>query len=175
MPAEPTLSLVPFAAIDTVAVAALVNAAFRRYAILESDRTSPEGLADEAGDDAEWLLAHRAGRLVGSAMIRPAAGVFAEHPNPAALGDVSTALYFGLAAVEPLEMSSGIGRRLVAEAERIAAERGYRSVILGTLREFGLVDYYARFGYVVVAVHDFEAGHWDIVVPHRLCEMVKAL
>jgi hypothetical protein len=48
-------------------------------------------------------------------------------------------------------------------------------VALGTVREFGLVEYYQRFDYYVVHEAAYEAGHWDFVVDHRYCEMVKDL
>jgi GNAT superfamily N-acetyltransferase len=172
---ELTISLLPFGEIDCEAVAALVNAAFHRYPIMTGDRTSAAELAEEAGGTGEFIQVWRGERLVGTAMVRPATEIYAAGELPLALGALQQSLYFGLAAVDPMEMNSGIGKRLVAEAERIAAERGYAQVVLETMREFGLVEYYARQSYVVVTFNDFEAGHWAITVPHRTCKMVKAL
>lgn len=169
------IRVLPVAAIDAAATAELVNDAFARHAILRGDRTSPAGLLDEAGESAGFLQAVRDGQLVASAMVRPATGVFGGGPGLWKGIDLTAALYFGLAAVHSRERNSGLGRRLVAESERIAVERGLSSVVLGTVREFGLVEYYARLGYLVFAQADFEAGHWNIIVPHRYCHMVKAL
>jgi predicted N-acetyltransferase YhbS len=174
--AKVQLELKPASAIDAAAVASLVNAAFRRYAILTADRTSAEALLDEAGDTGEFIHAYNGERLVGSAMVQPATATFANAPQylQSAI-DVEGALYFGLAAVDPFEMNTGIGRILIGEAERLGQERGYRRVVLGTVREFGLVDYYARQGYLAVNVTTFPAGHWNIITPHRYYEMVKEL
>ena len=120
------LKLRALSEIDPVAVATLINAAFRRYPIMSGDRTSPEDLPDEVGPAAEFLQLTRGSALVGTAMIKPAADAGLEDRalwarSGQALDD---ALYFGLAAVDPVEMGSGIGKRLVSEAEAIAAERG---------------------------------------------------
>ncbi|MCC6421134.1 MAG: hypothetical protein IT429_23100 [Gemmataceae bacterium] len=167
------IRLVPADEVDRAAAVALINAAFRRYNILHVDRTSPEQFAAELGDTGELLVFERGTRLVASALIRSARELY---PDPAANPfsvSVHDALYFGLAAVDPLEMNSGFGRRLTAEAERLAAERGFALVALSTVREFGLVDYYARRGYIMTAFEDHPAGHWGIVVPHRVAYMVK--
>jgi GNAT superfamily N-acetyltransferase len=170
------LMTVPVASIDAGEVAEFVNAAFRRYEILGADRTSPEALLEEAGNDAEFFeLRNGAGRLVATALIRPAARYYTLDDDISADVDLASTLYFGLAGVDPALQNSGLGRRLVADAERLAQSRGYRSVLLTTLREFGLVEYYSRAGYAVVRNEDFPAGHWGIVVPHRLSYMVRAL
>ncbi len=165
------LLLVPARDVDRTAVTALVNQAFARYDILSGDRTNEAGLAEEAGDSGEFLQLWRGAAMVGSALIRPAADYFGDGAGPETAG----ALYFGLAAVQRSEMGGGIGRRLLAEAERIAAERRFTRVVLGTVREFGLVEYYARLGYIVYHHEDQPAGHWGLTVPHRYCDMVKAL
>jgi predicted N-acetyltransferase YhbS len=172
---ELAIAVVPFDTIDREATAALINLAFHRHPIMGGDRTSAAQLEEEAGKAAEFIEVRRGGKLIGTAMIRPAADVYGADELPIAPDLLARSLYFGLAAVDSLEVSAGIGKRLVAEAERIASERGYAQVLLGTLREFGLVEYYARLGYIVMAQQDFPAGHWSVLVPHRHCEMVKAL
>ena len=169
------MRLVPIADANLAEIARLVNAAFSRYEIMRGDRTSAEGLADECGPDAEFILVERGSTLVGTAMICPAATMYAGDPGHWQGMDGSGALYFGLAGVEPREMNSGIGRVLVGEAERLARERGYERVVLGTVREFGLVEYYARLGYITFAERSFEPGHWGIAVQHQYHDMVKAL
>ncbi len=168
---ELELRLVPAAGVDRAAVTALVNQAFARYDIMAGDRTNEAGLAEEAGETGEFLQLWRGETMVGCALIRSAADYFAGALAP----EANDALYFGLAAVQRSEMGGGIGRRLVTEAERIAAERGFPRLVLGTLREFGLVEYYARLGYIVYHFEDQPAGHWGLTVPHRYCDMVKAL
>lgn len=170
-----TFTLVPASGIDATETAALVNLAFSRYEILKGPRTDAAELAGEAGDTGEFLQRRdERGELIATALIRPASEFFAAYPAPANLA-VATAFYFGLAAVHPREMNSGFGGQVLAESERIALERGFRTVVLGTVREFGLVEYYSRRGYIVIGHQDHEAGHWSIAVPHRTVEMVKGL
>lgn len=187
VPEQPTLRIVPIHEADLAEVAALVNRAFSIYSrMFKGQRTSPEDYRAEAGDDARVLLIERDGQLLASGMIaRAERFVEVEQLGPA--GNVrpevippldpahpwSGALYFGLAGVEPQLMNAGLGRMLVSTVERVAREEGFPSVALGTLREFGLVEYYSRLSYEIVHEAEFPVGHWDFVVPHRYCEMVK--
>jgi predicted N-acetyltransferase YhbS len=167
--------VVPLAEADLEAVASLVTRAFYTHPMMGTDRTSVASLPREAGPGAELLIAEVDGRMVGSAMIHPG-GTAREDPRGApAYEPPPFALYFGMAAVEPDLMRTGIGRALLAEAERLARARGFSHVALNTLVEFDLVDYYARLGYVPVAHEDFEAGHWGVTAPHRLVHMEKQL
>ncbi|MFN0093615.1 MAG: hypothetical protein ACKVVT_02415 [Dehalococcoidia bacterium] len=170
-----TFELTPVSAIDAAEVATLVNLAFARYEILNGDRTDVAGLLEEAGTSGEFLERRdAAGALIATAMIRPAADYYAAAGLPPGISAAS-AMYFGLAAIHPREMNGGLGGQILAEAEALAARRGFSSIVLSTVREFGLVEYYARKGYIVVAHQDYAAGHWDIAVPHRTCDMVKGL
>jgi GNAT superfamily N-acetyltransferase len=85
------------------------------------------------------------------------------------------AFYFGMAGVEPAQMNGGLGRVMVEHAEGMARDEGFARVGLGTVREFGLVDYYTRFGYRVIHEEAHPIGHWDFLIPHHYCEMVKDL
>lgn len=162
------MHIVTAADADFGETAALVNAAFAVHPVLSGPRTSAEELAQEAGPDGEFLHEREDGNLVASALIRDGARYFDD------LGRAD-ALYFGLAAVSPARMRRGTGRRLVAEAERLARDRGYGRVLLSTLREFGLIDYYEAQGYQVINQQQFEAGHWSVTVPHLYVEMEKRL
>ncbi|GIW17530.1 GNAT family N-acetyltransferase [Tepidiforma sp.] len=182
------LRLAPAEAIDAEAVADLVNRAYARYRhLFAGQRTTPAELLAEAGPGARFILAEEDGALVASALLA-AAERFIEpdmlgpagtpRPEPGAIPaghPWEGALYFGMAAVEPARMNGGLGRRMVAFAEELGRKEGYRAVALGTVREFGLVDYYERLGYRVIHEVEHPAGHWDFLVPHRYCEMVKPL
>ncbi len=85
------------------------------------------------------------------------------------------ALYFGLAGVEPELMNRGLGRMMVNHFESVARKEGFRTAALGTVREFGLVEYYEKLSYTVTHEQLYPIGHWDFVVPHYHCEMIKAL
>jgi GNAT superfamily N-acetyltransferase len=186
----PVLRVVPIAEADVAAVAGLVNRAFATYShIFPGQRTSPADYVEESGPDARVMLIEDAGRLLATAMIAPAerfisphvlgpAGMAREagpvsHPDPA--HPWTGALYFGLAGVEPGLMNGGLGRRLVRAAEQIAASEGHGRVALSTVREFGLVEYYERLGYGVFHETEYPPGHWEFLVVHHHCEMVKAL
>ncbi len=188
MAREVPLRLVSAEAVDAAAVADLVNRAYGRYRhLFAGQRTTPSELLAEAGPGARFILAEEEGMLVGSALLAEA-GRFIE---PDMLGPAGTprpspgvvpaghpwagALYFGMAAVEPARMNGGLGRRMLGFAEELGRGEGYRAMALGTIREFGLVEYYERLGYRVIHEVEHPAGHWSFLVPHRYCEMVKPL
>lgn len=184
----PDVQVVSAEAIDAEAVAALVNRAYARYRhLFAGQRTSPAELLEEAGPGARFLLVKEGDTLVASALVARAerfiepdmlgpSGTPRPEPRPVPAGHPwKEALYFGMAAVEPARMNQGLGKLLLARAEELAAAEGYRAVALGTVREFGLVTYYERLGYRVVHEVEHPAGHWDFLVPHRYCEMVRSL
>lgn len=178
VPGAATLRIVPVANADIDRLAALVNRAFGRYSdLLKGPRTSPEGYREEAGDDGRILVLEVDGSLAAAAMVAPAERFIETHDGeaPPSPHPWQGALYYGLAGVEPARMNSGLGKDLLAHVERIAREEGFRAIALGTLREFGLVDYYTRLGYEVFHETVFAPGHWDMAVPHCYCEMVKLL
>ena len=183
-----SLRVRPIREVDLEPVAALVNRAFSTYnGIFKGERTTAADYAEEAGDDARVILVEDGGTLLATGMIAPAERFVA----PDQLGPAGTkrpemtrvppghpwfgALYFGLAGVEPALMNGGFGRMIVKQAELIAAEEGLPKLALGTVREFGLVDYYEKLNYNVFHEESYPAGHWDFVVPHHYCEMVKHL
>lgn len=187
--ASTSLRIVPVAEADIELVAALVNRAFARYSdLFKGQRTSPQDYRDEVGDSARVILVEDDGKLVATGMIASAER-FAEPDQLGPAGTVrpanpprlpadhpwSGALYFGLAGVEPLLMNGGHGKRMVAHVEQLARDEGFPRVALGTVREFGLVDYYEKLHYRVFHEEVHPVGHWDFVVPHHYCEMVKAL
>lgn len=186
---DPALRVVPITAVDLEQVAALVNRAFDTYTGISAvPRTTPSQYAEEAGCGARVILAEVEGLLVACSIVAPAerfiesgvhcsAGTEASggHPGEAASHPWAGTLYFGIAAVEPEFMNRGLGRRLVGFAEQVAAEERFRGIGLGTLREFGLVPYYQKLGYSLVREESYPAGHWEFLVPHSYCEMVKTL
>jgi len=187
-PPTPTLRVVPIAEADLETIAPLVNRAFATYRIFKGQRTSPQDYRDEAGDDARVILVEEDGRLVATGMVaRAERFIESEQLGPAGTQRPGTttdlpnghpwsaALYFGLAGVEPALMNRGFGRMIVAHVEALARAEGYPRVALGTLREFGLVEYYNKLAYEIVHEETYPAGHWSVVVEHHYCEMVKHL
>ena len=131
---------------DVSALHSLVESAYRGDAsragwtteadFLDGQRTDPEELTSLVrGPSTRIVVAHRAGELVGCVLLREEAGC----------------AYLGMLSVRPSLQASGVGRALVAEAERVAR------VDLGRpemrLRVIGLRDtliaWYQRLGYAL--------------------------
>ncbi len=162
--------------IDFGRVAALVNAAFAIYPFMSGPRTSPEGVVEELGDSGQLIVAEDEHRLAACAMIRPAVDVDWGDELPAEdHAQEADAMYLGLVGVEPSLRKSGLGRRIIAEAESRARQRGFARMVLGTLAEMGNVVYYGGLDYHVVVTTHYEAGHWGLTIPHEFCVMAKTL
>src|SRR5215208_2869679 len=115
---------------DIAAVVDLVESAYRGDAsragwtteadLLDGQRTDPDEVATLLGrPDARIVLAHEDGALVGSVLVTAAGG----------------AGYLGMFAVQPTRQGGGLGRALLAEAERVMAsdlgcDRGKMTVIV---------------------------------------------
>ena len=157
---------------DLDVIVSLVNGAFQTHALMAGrDRTSLDGLIEELGNHGRFILAECDGRLVGCAMIQP----IDEHHAVEGYAPPPGALYFGLAGVDTSMMKSGIGRKLLAEAERFGRANGHSHLALNTLREFDLVPYYTGAGCTQVFEEHFPAGHWGLGAPLSLCHFEKAL
>jgi len=165
------LAVVAAGEADLETIAALVNRAFLTHALMRGDRTDAGGLLEESGEGGRFILAKAGETIVGSAMVRPvnATDVHDGYAPPA------TALYYGLAGVDTRQMKRGIGRLLLCEAERIGREHAHTHIALNTLYEFDLVPYYIRQGYAPVFEERFEADHWGLPEPHRVCYLEKKL
>jgi ribosomal protein S18 acetylase RimI-like enzyme len=129
---------------DVDAIVALVESAYRGESGLRGWTTEShllDGQRTDAADvralierpDSRVLLAEFAGRLKASCHIERQ-------------GDAG---YFGMFAVDPAEQGSGLGKRVLAEAERIAREewrcRGMRMTVIVQREE--LIAWYSRRGY----------------------------
>lgn len=159
--------------IDAAAIAEVVNAAFYLHAFMTADRTSAEGVLEEMGPDGVFILAEDDGGLAGTALVKPS--VQAESDEIDHTVNVEHAAYIGLVCVPPRVNRTGVGKRLMAEAERVAAGMGYSQVTLGTVREMGNVDYYEALGYRVAGSQPFLAGKWGLAIDFEHCTMVKDL
>ncbi|MFD7896608.1 MULTISPECIES: GNAT family N-acetyltransferase [unclassified Streptomyces] len=131
-------------AADTEALVALIESAYRGDSsrtgwtteadILEGQRTDPQGVLEVIEAPGSRLLAvERDGGLIACCQL--------EHRGEAA--------YFGMFAVLPGAQGGGLGRRIIAEAERVARETwGVREMHMTviTVRE-ELIAWYERRGY----------------------------
>lgn len=139
---------------DIPALLALVKSAYRGEDSRQGWTTEADLVADERIDEAGLLAKITA---PGSAvLLATAAAAAAEdllaccevlrHPPPSDLS------YFGLFAVNPRLQNGGIGRKMLAEAERRAREEmgaARMEMTVVWLRE-ELIAWYVRRGYVVV-------------------------
>jgi len=130
---------------DVTALHALVESAYRGEVsragwtteadFLDGQRTDPDELAHLiAGPSTAILLAHREGELVGCVLLR-------EEPGCA---------YLGMLSVRPALQSSGVGRALLDEAERVAKDelgRPEMRMRVISIRDT-LLAWYERRGYV---------------------------
>lgn len=131
-------------AADVPAIVALVESAYRGESglrgwtteshLLDGQRTD---VADVAGlihrSDSRLLLAERDGQLKASCHVERQ-------------GDAG---YFGMFAVDPAEQGSGLGKQVLAEAERIARDEWHCRVMRMTVivQREELIAWYGRRGY----------------------------
>ncbi|GAA3368256.1 GNAT family N-acetyltransferase [Streptomyces sannanensis] len=129
---------------DVDAVVALVESAYRGDSgrkgwttesdILEGQRTDPEGVRAVITTSGSRLLAVEGdGRIIACCQL--------EHRGEA--------VYFGMFAVSPELQGAGLGKRIIAEAERIAREEwGAREMHMTVISvRVELIAWYERRGY----------------------------
>jgi ribosomal protein S18 acetylase RimI-like enzyme len=150
---------------DVPAIVALVESAYRGDAsragwtteadLLDGQRTDARGVADIVGKaDGRVLLAESSSRLLACAQL--------ERQGQAA--------YFGMFSVQPALQGGGIGRTVLAEAERIAREEWgcseMRMTVISLRDE--LIAWYERRGYRRTGRHSpFPYGDERFGVPKR--------
>ncbi|WP_405591996.1 GNAT family N-acetyltransferase [Streptomyces sp. NBC_01190] len=130
---------------DVPALVALIESAYRGEAsragwtteadILEGQRTDPESVLDVIGKPGNRLLVvERDGDLVACCRLERRA----DHA------------YFGMFAVRPTAQGGGLGRAVIAEAERFAAEEwGVAAVHMTVISvRTDLIAWYVRRGYL---------------------------
>lgn len=106
--------------------------------------------------------------------------VLAEAPGEGFVGSIFTRVdeaegYFGMLSVHPERQHHGIGRALIAEAERRALEAGRTSMrlVVVNLRD-DLIPWYERLGYVQRGTAPF-AEPDKLKMPAVFVEMVRSL
>lgn len=150
---------------DVPALTALVESAYRGDAsragwtteadLLDGQRTDPEGVAAVVKDpDSVLLVVERDGGIVACCQL--------EHRGVHA--------YFGMFAVSPLLQGGGLGRAVLAEAERTVQERwGAREMQMQVIQQReDLIAWYERRGYARTGkLSPFPYGDERFGVPRR--------
>jgi ribosomal protein S18 acetylase RimI-like enzyme len=164
-------------AADVPAVVALVESAYRGESsrigwtteahLLGGQRTDPDAVLEIIGaPDSRLLTVHREGRLVACCQLARRA----DHA------------YFGMFAVRPDLQGAGLGRAILAEAERSAREEWgapeLRMTVIGARED--LIAWYERRGYLRTGrVLPFPHHDRRFGIPHRagldFAELAKTL
>lgn len=151
------------------AVRALTMEAYREYAsVMEPaawaglEQTLRTALLMEA--PAEWIVAERDGRIVGSVMLYPpAADAYAGAAARARWPELR------LLAVAPEGRGQGVGQALVDECVRRARRMGAAELGLHTSRSMAAARrMYQRMGFVRAPEHDFQPEGAELVEGYRL-------
>ncbi len=126
-------------AADMDAMIAIVNAAFSIETFLDGPRTDEQRISAMMSKG-EFLLAEDAGNVV--------ACVYVEQRGERG--------YFGMLAVDPTRQNQGLGRVMVAAAEKYCRERGCGQVEIDVLSlRTELPPFYQRLGYVKTGMQEF--------------------
>ena len=151
--------------VDVEHLVALVESAYRGDAsragwtteadLLGGQRTDREEVAALIDDrSVAIVLARQRGELVGCVAIRI---------------DAERVAHIGMFAIRPTLQRSGIGGALLAEAERLARERGAREAEMTVIEQrVELLGWYARRGYVATGeTEPFPYGNPRFGLPKR--------
>jgi ribosomal protein S18 acetylase RimI-like enzyme len=152
---------------DAALAAELVNAAYRGAGgrcgwthdagLIAGDRVSPKGIAAMIRDSSTTVLVRRSDK------------------PPALLGCVAVEMKsadrctISMLAVTPEHQATGLGRTLLADAERFAASKGATVAKITVLQQRdSLIDWYERRGYRRTGCHEaFPYGDESVGTPLR--------
>jgi ribosomal protein S18 acetylase RimI-like enzyme len=151
---------------DVAAIVQLVESAYRGEAsrtgwtteadLLDGQRTDAEAVTEMLRDPVSaLLLAEEAGQLVGCCRLERRPG-----------GEA----YFGMFSVQPLRQGEGVGRQLLAEAERLARDDWAATAMVMTVitQRAELIAWYERRGYRRTGeTEPFPYGNERYGVPRR--------
>lgn len=145
---------------DVDALVDLINLAYRvEDFFIDGNRTFPGEIEEHMGEGPFIVLQEPAGNLAACLFLRIE-------------GEES---YFGMLSVTPTLQGRGLGRRLIAEAERRARDAGCRRMrlIVVNHRE-ELFPMYRRLGYRERATYPF-TDTWKLKMPSHFVEMARDL
>jgi ribosomal protein S18 acetylase RimI-like enzyme len=138
---------------DAPAIVDLIERAYRgpdaadkwtsEAGLLTGPRTSREEILDLVGrEDSRFVLAEENGKLMGCCLVQ---GLSREEASAAPIN----AAYFGMFAIEPDRHGSGLGKLVIAEAERRVQDLwGANQMVMTVINLRGpLIAWYERRGY----------------------------
>jgi ribosomal protein S18 acetylase RimI-like enzyme len=151
---------------DVAAIVQLVESAYRGEGsragwtteadLLEGQRTDAAAVTEMLDPpESTVLLAEDGGQLVGCCRLERRSGAEA---------------YFGMFSVQPLQQGEGVGRQLLAEAERIARDDWAATTMIMTViaQRTELIAWYERRGYRLTGeTEPFPYGNERYGVPRR--------
>jgi ribosomal protein S18 acetylase RimI-like enzyme len=130
-----------------------------------ADRTRLIQLINAAFSIETFLEVTRTDELRLTAMMKKGTVLVAEDESGCLLGSVYTELrgtrgYLGMLAIDPAHQRSGLGRRLLAEAEERFRKHGCSAVDITVLSlRPELPPIYRRFGFVETGTEEFQGAH----------------
>ena len=185
---------------DTSTLVALIERAYRgedmagrwnsEAHLLKGPRTSEDEISTLIGrEDSRFLIAELDGRIVGCCLMQclsdPARN-WSSADGPAdpvlassSIGDVKAA-YFGMFAIDPAIHGGGLGKQIIAEAERRVRDLWDANQMVMTVinRRSELIGWYERRGYHLTGVtlpFPFSDTTGEITCDFHLAEMRKHL
>jgi N-acetylglutamate synthase-like GNAT family acetyltransferase len=144
---------------DVPGIVALLNAAFAmERAFIDRDRTSAEEIAHHLGTGTFFVVKDEDGALASCMYLEPR-------------GD---RMYLGMLAVSPTQQGRGLGRQMMAGAERHAASLGCQTIDIRIIdRRTELPPFYRSLGFVDNGTEPFEDPL--LTKPCHFIKMTKAV
>lgn len=144
--------------------------------LLKGPRTSNAEISELiAQPDSRFLIAERDGRILGCCLIQRLGA------TTCTSGDIGKgSAYFGMFAIDPADHSTGLGKLMLAEAERRARELWRSSSMVMTVINLRdqLIEYYKRRGYTLTGAtmpFPFSETSGEVTRDFHLVEMKKDL
>lgn len=144
--------------------------------LLKGPRTSNAEISELiALPDSRFLIAERDGHILGCCLIQRLAN------TECASGDIGKgSAYFGMFAIDPTSHATGLGKLILAEAERRVRDLWRSSSMVMTVISLRdqLIEYYKRRGYILTGAtmpFPFSETSGEVTRDFHLVEMKKAL
>jgi ribosomal protein S18 acetylase RimI-like enzyme len=175
---------------DVIPLVALIERAYRspetagswasEAHLLKGPRTSDAEISELiAQPDSRFLIAERNGHILGCCLVQRMGNTECTTAEIGRSGGKGSA-YFGMFAIDPTDHSTGLGKLILAEAERRVLDLWRSSSMVMTVINVRdqLIEYYKRRGYSLTGAtmpFPFSATSGEVTRDFHLVEMKKAL